>query len=575
MRLLMLLLSALCAGAAPSNSDYPISSSSALQLVSRKSSRCEFPAGWQGQWFLMGFTGEISINRSSMSSKGDCVEQKSDKSADKFLIIDRSMNCRQCIVAIAQPHANIIQYKEGECEPLDDENFVGRSFKDLCDTITGNSELFTMFRLHAAPEACPFGGRFSFTYEQGSVRCQNPVSHAESCVRDSEMMLHYRSCPDQTEERKVRLECLAHWRDGEKQYLVGHIFHHNHLASSYDESFRCFLYKETANGVQLSQSADASCKAVNSPTEGPLTLAMTRVSDPQPECIFPSWLTDRATWQDMAGTQRYVFTPAKTSFQILTVNQTSEKHQVRQEATCMNRDSPDAPSSSWFRVVTLVARGCEKGFRCYNWLRRADQIVQVQEGEISRSEELACSEEFLNNRTAWTTLIAQNTQSIACPFPGQYLVSTPRDFAAQWPPRGYQRCSQMTKVTIGCQRHSAVQMQAHPVDDDCPTAPEDTNPMHFACHGHWMENQIGYFVATETRSTRKHCFTYQMDSSGFVSLSSIPNQCPTPTSLSTVDLFNVTEFTECAAAYSSGWRIFPVSCIWLISITMLLRFHRA
>ncbi|XP_055330422.1 uncharacterized protein LOC129582832 [Paramacrobiotus metropolitanus] len=87
------------------------------------------------------------------------------------------------------------------------------------------------------------------------------------------MMLDYRSCPDATEERNVRLECLGSWRNGVNRYLIGRITHT--MANSNEEIFHCFMYKMTDSGVQLAQSADATCNALFSPQEGPQMLTMT------------------------------------------------------------------------------------------------------------------------------------------------------------------------------------------------------------------------------------------------------------------------------------------------------------
>ncbi|XP_055355805.1 uncharacterized protein LOC129601103, partial [Paramacrobiotus metropolitanus] len=266
------------------------------------SGNCALPDAWNGEWFLSGVVGVININQNSITGKGECVLQKSDKFIHKFLLYNRVQNCSQCIITSSpQQHPNVIQFKESYCVPSEEQY----SFEELCDTITGNADLFTMFRLNAEPERCPFNGRYSFTYTQGYTECSNPVSQTETCVKDSEMMLHYKSCPDATEERNVKLECLGSWRNGENWYLIGRITHT--MANSNEEIFRCFMYKMTDSGVQLAQSADATCNALYSPQEGPQTLTLTPENDPEPNCVFPLWLSERRSWHAMESDVQFRF----------------------------------------------------------------------------------------------------------------------------------------------------------------------------------------------------------------------------------------------------------------------------
>lgn len=46
---------------------------------------CEFPAQWSGRWFQSGVSHYITINTTNIVTKGECVQNVSDK----FLIEDR------------------------------------------------------------------------------------------------------------------------------------------------------------------------------------------------------------------------------------------------------------------------------------------------------------------------------------------------------------------------------------------------------------------------------------------------------------------------------------------------------
>lgn len=70
------------------------------------------------------------------------------------------------------------------------------SIRSLCSTITGDANLFAMFRLDAAPIDCPFRAPMSFTYNKGQGECQNPVSSVDSCLQSSRILFNYQACPN-------------------------------------------------------------------------------------------------------------------------------------------------------------------------------------------------------------------------------------------------------------------------------------------------------------------------------------------------------------------------------------------
>ncbi|GAU93972.1 hypothetical protein RvY_05822 [Ramazzottius varieornatus] len=526
---------------------------------------CRLPTAWDGQWFQSGIPGVISINETSMTSKGDCLQHKAEKYSDKYLFLDRKENCYTCVAA-SLPHPNVLQYKESLCMPMDEVPAEGLSIDGLCNDIRGDAPLYSMFRLNTSPETCPFRGRFSFTYAlgpQGYRTCQYPRSEAQSCVKESEIMLHYKSCPDLTEERKVKLECYGTWRSGENRYLLGRITHH--MASSNEETFRCFIYKQTKNGVQISQSADATCNAIETATEGPLTLTMVQEPDPVPQCNFPTWLTQAKEWHDMTSSTQFVFSsPEARALRQYSFNGTSAVRELTLNTTCLRQDnSTEGPADSFFRAVTFVVRGCGSGFTCLNWRRRSDQVVQLQQGRFSPYADQACSDGNFSNATEWITLVAHASREVPCPFPGHYLIPTAQ------PSRYASRCGEMTKVTIGCNRNTVVQFQTHSDTTDCPAAEPgeiiESTSMEFTCHGHWMDKKVGYFVASERRNLTKHCFIYQEDN-GVLRLTSIPNRCPV--SLNSGEQFNVTQFSECSRHHSAA----PprTALTWLTVLTALL-----
>jgi len=73
------------------------------------------------------------------------------------------------------------------------------SLDQMCGQITGDANLFSMFRAEPAggPVPCPFkGAPFTFTYNRGSGECGSPVSRVDSCTNESQLLLRYQACPD-------------------------------------------------------------------------------------------------------------------------------------------------------------------------------------------------------------------------------------------------------------------------------------------------------------------------------------------------------------------------------------------
>ncbi|GBM63995.1 hypothetical protein AVEN_167875-1, partial [Araneus ventricosus] len=74
------------------------------------------------------------------------------------------------------------------------------------------------------------------------------------------------------------LSCLAVWKEGSAHYLVGKMSNekHHNLPFTDDNSYRCFVfdYLPEKGGIQMSQSADATCDGLVSPWEGSRTMKL-------------------------------------------------------------------------------------------------------------------------------------------------------------------------------------------------------------------------------------------------------------------------------------------------------------
>lgn len=74
------------------------------------------------------------------------------------------------------------------------------------------------------------------------------------------------------------LECLGSWRETSQNYFVGKI--HSKFTSSYEDSFRCFVYEQifgsdgVLSGYKVAQSGDATCSGLTSASDGERTMRL-------------------------------------------------------------------------------------------------------------------------------------------------------------------------------------------------------------------------------------------------------------------------------------------------------------
>ncbi|ODM93446.1 hypothetical protein Ocin01_13236, partial [Orchesella cincta] len=201
---------------------------------------CHLPSHWEGNWFQSGVHQTITITRNTINTKGRCVEAD----GEKYLVYNERDDCYRCVV-FHEKHYNVLQYKETFC--LTER----RPVRSVCSTITGDANLFAMFRLDAKSIDCPFRAPLSFTYNRGHGECRYPVSSVDSCTHPSRLLLNYQACPDVpgTESTVEELQCLASWKEGSSRYLLGLIKYQHH--ASFEERFRCFVYEKIKKGLPV------------------------------------------------------------------------------------------------------------------------------------------------------------------------------------------------------------------------------------------------------------------------------------------------------------------------------------
>nr|XP_040220947.2 uncharacterized protein LOC120948559 isoform X1 [Anopheles coluzzii]XP_040220948.2 uncharacterized protein LOC120948559 isoform X1 [Anopheles coluzzii]XP_040220949.2 uncharacterized protein LOC120948559 isoform X1 [Anopheles coluzzii]XP_040220951.2 uncharacterized protein LOC120948559 isoform X1 [Anopheles coluzzii]XP_040220952.2 uncharacterized protein LOC120948559 isoform X1 [Anopheles coluzzii]XP_049463170.1 uncharacterized protein LOC120948559 isoform X1 [Anopheles coluzzii]XP_04946317 len=431
----------------------------AKQEVLQSGTGCAFPKRWEGQWFQSGVQQPITIEGSTLSTRGRCIASE----GDKFLLVN-GKGCHRCVV-IYQKHINILQYKESECEDFytgqlnpaampihsvlksdrglahpnmnghsrisssdpymrsneDSDNCMGCKGREtlhyLCEQIPGDALLYSMFKINPEPIKCPLSGSYTFTYNRGHGECRYPVSNMEMCTEDSRLLLSFQACPDVpgTESTVEELTCLAWWKDGNSRYLVGLVSHHH--ATSNEERFRCFVYEKLSGSdaeYKLAQSGDATCNGLESAEVGSriMTLKKAPLMD---RCDFPVWFKGPRFWHALMGSAHYVFDASDGSLHIKKPN----GHTVAR-SLC---EQINKQTSSEMMVVVHHTMGCKSGFMCVMFYRRDTHVAELQMGTpAARLEDACTTENFDVHRTPFVTLLANNSETQLCPLEGQYMM---------------------------------------------------------------------------------------------------------------------------------------------------------
>uniref|UniRef100_A0A182RQB8 Uncharacterized protein n=1 Tax=Anopheles funestus TaxID=62324 RepID=A0A182RQB8_ANOFN len=431
----------------------------AKQEVLQSGTGCAFPKRWEGQWFQSGVQQPITIEGSTLSTRGRCIASE----GDKFLLVN-GKGCHRCVV-IYQKHINILQYKESECEDFytgqlnpaampihsvlksdrglahpnmnghsrisssdpymrsneDSDNCMGCKGREtlhyLCEQIPGDALLYSMFKINPEPIKCPLSGSYTFTYNRGHGECRSPVSNMEMCTEDSRLLLSFQACPDVpgTESTVEELTCLAWWKDGNSRYLVGLVSHHH--ATSNEERFRCFVYEKLSGSdaeYKLAQSGDATCNGLESAEVGSriMTLKKAPLMD---RCDFPVWFKGPRFWHALMGSAHYVFDASDGSLHIKKPN----GHTVAR-SLC---EQINKQTSSEMMVVVHHTMGCKSGFMCVMFYRRDTHVAELQMGTpTARLEDACTTENFDVHRTPFVTLLANNSETQLCPLEGQYMM---------------------------------------------------------------------------------------------------------------------------------------------------------
>ncbi|OQR73111.1 hypothetical protein BIW11_09950 [Tropilaelaps mercedesae] len=110
-----------------------------------------------------------------------------------------------------------MQYKETP-SPLQGNYTLDMAYAGL----SGDTPLYSVFRIDGEPVPCPFRDTFLFSYNRGNGNCSNPPSVSDSCTDKGRVLFKFKACYDtHSESRKETLTCVGTWKEGSHHYLVG------------------------------------------------------------------------------------------------------------------------------------------------------------------------------------------------------------------------------------------------------------------------------------------------------------------------------------------------------------------
>lgn len=554
-----------------------------LAVYSSYGGGCNFPEGWTGGWFQSGIPGLIYINSTTMQGKGDCAETDSN---DKFLVYDRNEDCYRCLV-IHEKHKYVLQYKETYCRERD-------SLSTMCESITGDAALYSMFRKEPRPipEPCPFHpAPFTFTYSRGSGDCANPPSRAESCTDDSRLLLRYMACPDVpgTESNVEELICLATWKEGSTRYLVGLIsqVQRRNSISTDEDMYRCFVYKgqhaDKTVTYTIAQSGDATCNGLTSSVDGSRTMKLTNVDDEHNRCHFPSWVVEHHKWFSLDHTHQYHFTTKNATLKIMNEDGSFEEKRLVCHSILEQKDK------QFVKLVAHLTRGCESGHVCVSVWRRGGGVLELQLGAaLHDAPHHACS---TGHSAPHVTLLSTSLYPMRCPMLGRYTVVD--SLADRRRRRQQLTIDEATGEEVAEKPVECVMGHYDSASVGCGAA-QDTIVFQsactsavYTCYGSWREGNLGLVVAGAARpSSRPHalCFLYTNyianDSSGtavqYLSLSGVSRSCDRAVlpGLAGDKAYNLTLNGTCeqSSKYNSvAVRLYPALVVLLIPLAILAR----
>ncbi|CAG0880928.1 unnamed protein product [Cyprideis torosa] len=478
---------------------------------------CNFPAEWQGEWYQHQVPQPFTIRGNSISGKGRCVESE----RDKFLVYNEEERCYQCLI-ITQKHVNVLQYKETFCSKE-------KSLSLRCAEITGDTLLFSLFRINAAPIKCPLEGSFNFSYHQGRGWCKSPVSTISQCTSPTQMRFLYHSCPDVrgTSFHIEDLTCIASWRAATNVFIIARV----ESSVIRKDTFRCIVYEKIfavqrehpGIDYRMAQSLQGSCEGLISPREGSRQLELKQIPSPSPRCLFPKWFSDPPSgqWQAADASMSYQV-EAKSTLWISPTTFGRRKQQRKEHCYAIVN-----ATDSEVLVINQVIQGCSSGYTCNSYRRKDDGIIEIKSSRLSNEPEVSSCRNIastiknplgneIKNPLKIESLIVMpfNPMARQCPWQGTYLFPPPSSLLGGkrdvWGSLSM-GCRGPTRLEVGCAAGHLIEI----VHTECE---EERVKQSFTCLGSWNEEdntQVVLAYPSHTYHSRQggKCFIFQAGSS--------------------------------------------------------------
>jgi len=458
-----------------------------LPYLTDAAGSCELSSNWMGRWFHLGFNEPLVISSDEISRKGRCVQ----RSKNMFLMEESDPalgKCYRCMV-IYEKHFNVLQYKESYCE----ENID--SMESLCNTITGDAPLYTMFRKDGKLVKCPFRGPHSFSYSKGDSGqvCKYPASFMDTCSDNKRLQLRYQACLDVegSEIATEEMACLATWKEGSSRYFVS-MLNHSHVYTD-ETRYRCFVYQRQHSNelgrvtYKMAQSLYASCLGLWNVNEGHKTFTMTKLESDKDKCVFPHFMHNHHDWHSVDGlislhvNKRGHSLRLRNHTRLASVYEAADSGYLESHATC-HRVESGGLNSPVTRIVAHVKAGCDSGYVCLVFFSQDKHVIQMRYGDKSTNPNEACMNYYFDaENSPIITLVSEGGHNTRpCPFSGRYtLTGAPHTGAMSALMSGQLNCHQAI-MHAGCSASDDLI-----VESVCSRNLEDNVRTKWSCHGRW------------------------------------------------------------------------------------------
>jgi len=536
---------------------------------------CELSQNWMGRWFHLGFNEPLVISSDEISRKGRCVQ----RSKNMFLMEESDPalgKCYRCMV-IYEKHFNVLQYKESYCE----ENI--ESMMSLCNTITGDAPLYTMFRKDGQLVKCPFRGPHSFSYSKGDSGqvCKYPESFMDTCSDNKRLQLRYQACLDVegSEIATEEMACLATWKEGSSRYFVS-MLNHSHVYTD-ETRYRCFVYQRQHSAsnelgrvtYKMAQSLYASCLGLWNVNEGHRTFTMTKLESDKEKCVFPHFMHNHHDWHSVDGlislhvNKRGHSLRLRNHTRLASLYESADSGYLESHATC-HRVEAGGLNSPVTRIVAHVKTGCDSGYICLVFYSKDKHVIQMRYGDKSTNPKEACMNYYFDAQNSpLITLVSEGRNTRPCPFSGRILLSSgPNTGAMSALMSGQLNCNQAV-MHAGCAASDNLI-----VESVCSRNLEDNVRTQWSCHGRWRTEDhrqmlvlsTPFFTSTSRAISEANsmasasnfvCLSYT-ERDGIFEASASPNSCQLPGTASSYQSyqpgFNITSSGPCLQALTGA-----------------------